>query len=125
MAIDLTKLEHEVMQMLLGGDHATLEILRKQLALCTAASRESTGCGFFTTFSIPTTASRLPDNDSFCFGDVSANIPCLKNGAGFVLWIRNGVLHVLEGYTYDEPWPNQTDEFTLQYNNSQRDIKKW
>ena len=35
------------------------------------------------------------------------------HGAGFLLFIRGGVISMLEGYTDDESWPASTDEFTL------------
>ena len=28
----------------------------------------------------------------------------MENGAGFVLYIQNGKLEMLEGYSYDEKW---------------------
>jgi hypothetical protein len=52
----------------------------------------------------------LPDMH---IGDVGAEFPALKHGAGFVLFVRGGVITMLEGYTYDEAWPERTDEFRL------------
>jgi hypothetical protein len=122
MTSKLTKLENEIMRMLLAGEHPLIEILRNQFASCTVAKREFSGVGFFTTFVVAENAPRLPNKDSFYFGDVSAVIPPLKNGAGFVLRVNEGVLDYLEGYTYDEPWPDHTDDFTLQYHRTPRDI---
>ncbi|MDZ4155408.1 MAG: hypothetical protein U1E09_02545, partial [Methylococcales bacterium] len=64
------------------------------------------------------------------FGDVIGEIPELLSGAGFLLYIKNGVLDMLEGYSYDEPWPSSIDTFNLRYvKGEQRDIeaivKKW
>jgi hypothetical protein len=117
-----TKIERAVMSMLLVGEHPVLDILRRQFELCTIAKREFTGAGVFVTFSVPETAPRLPQRDSFSFGDVSADIQGLQHGAGFVLWVREGVLDFLEGYTYDELWPDQADAFSLQYDHSPRDL---
>jgi hypothetical protein len=41
----------------------------------------------------------------FHIGDVSGELEGLANGAGFVLFIRDGRLKMLEGFTFDEPWP--------------------
>jgi len=122
MTSTLTKLECEVMGMLLAGKHPVLDILRIQFSSATVAKREFTGAGFYTTFAVSDNATRLPTKDTFFFGDVSVNIPPLQHGAGFVLHVCDGVLDFLEGYTYDEPWPNQTDEFSLQYDHSPRDL---
>jgi hypothetical protein len=45
--------------------------------------------------------------------DVGAEFPNLRHGAGFVLSIRDGVVTMMEGFTYDEPWPESQNEFRL------------
>jgi len=44
---------------------------------------------------------------------VIAIIPGLEQPAGFVLFINDGVLNELEGFTIDEPWPGATDRFSI------------
>jgi len=39
----------------------------------------------------------------------------MAHGAGFVLYIEHGRLSMLEGYGYDDPWPNTITRYTLQY----------
>jgi hypothetical protein len=71
-------------------------------------------------------ANTKPD---FCFGDVDAQIDGLENGAGFLLWITDGRLDFLEGYTYDGLWPTSIEEFKLCFLSEPRDIRalreKW
>ena len=119
---DLTKLEEAVMRMLLDGDDSSLRILRQQFAKASLHSREMTGVGFYTTFALPEDIERLPGNPRISFGDVEATMPSLQHGACFVLWIIDSRLNVLEGYTYDEPWPEETDSFTLVYISEIRDL---
>jgi hypothetical protein len=45
--------------------------------------------------------------------DVCAEFPNLRHRAGFVLSIRDGVVTMMEGFTYDEPWPEGQNEFRL------------
>jgi hypothetical protein len=45
--------------------------------------------------------------------DVAAEIDGAQHGAGFVLFIEDGMLDVLEGFTYDEPWPGRVERFTV------------
>ena len=60
------------------------------------------------------------------FGDVIAEIPGLSGGAGFLLYIENGILDVLEGYSYDEPWPTSTEGFTLRFlKGEERDMESF
>jgi hypothetical protein len=48
-------------------------------------------------------------------GDVGATIEGVNHGAGFLIFVRDGYLKFLEGYTYDEPWPDKTDVSELKY----------
>ena len=56
-------------------------------------------------------------------GDVYAEIPGLEHGAGFVLYIKDGYLDMLEGYSYDEPWPSSVEGFALHYSSGERDVR--
>jgi|CXWL01.1.fsa_nt_gi hypothetical protein len=115
----LTELEAEVLNWLLAGEDPVLLGLRNQLAIASVISREMTGHGFYLHFSIPPSTSKLheklPCKPSFCFGDVNASVEGLNHGAGFLLWVTNGVLDFLEGYTYDGDWPLEIQQFWLDY----------
>jgi hypothetical protein len=115
-------LETAVLTKLFCGDHAGLSALRRQLSIAKVASRKMTGVGFYTTFTLPPETLRAPVRPGkLCFGDVEAKLPALRNGAGFVVYVEEGMLHMLEGYTYDEPWPEQTgDIFELSYTDPTR-----
>lgn len=117
----LTNLERRVAEKLLNGDTEVLANLRRQLDVCKITKREMTGVGFFTTFDVPTDVPRVT-RSSFKLGDVNATIDDLKHGAGFLLYIDSGTLIMLEGYTYDEPWPEHTDNFDLSYIDGRRDL---
>lgn len=124
MSISLTDLEREVMTKLLDGEDAVLQVLRTQFSLCSASSRKNTGVGFFTTFQVPDSAPHAASGRSFAFGDVSAEVNGLSNGAGFVLFVKNGIIDTLEGYCYDEKWPAHVSEFTLHYDKGEsRDME--
>ena len=119
----LTNLENSVMEMLLAGGDDVLGGLRCQLAASTCAGRENTGVGFYTTFNVPNVVPRVAGGKSFKFGDVSATVPGLQHGAGFLLFVKDGILEMLEGYTYDEPWPSQISTFEVSYVNGARDLE--
>ena len=103
------------MNMLLAGDLPALEILRAQAENAVVVKREWTGVGSFTDFAVPNTALALPQKESTHIGDVSADIEELKPGAGFVLFVREGLIQMLEGYSYDEPWLAEPTTFRLSY----------
>jgi hypothetical protein len=118
----LSPLEQQVLEKLLAGIHPLFPLLRDQLAKTMVTEREFTGVGFFTTLAVAPEVPRLSPSQSFAFGDVGATIPGLDAGAGFVLFIADGALHLLEGYSYDEPWPDSAESFELAYLNPTRDF---
>jgi hypothetical protein len=108
----LTKLERAVLEKLLAGDLPALVALRSQVRSSRIVERRMTGVGFFTTFAVPPEVPRV--QGSFQLGDVSAEIEGLSGGAGFILWVNDGVLDMLEGYTIEGPWPEEIREFSLE-----------
>ena len=118
---DLNDFERAVLSKLLAGDHPVLAVLRTQAETTRVARREYTGAGFFLSFIVSHAAPQLDELDLH-IGDVDAEVDGLHNGAGFVLFIRKGRLHMLEGYTYDEPWPTEIKDFKLSYQREPRDL---
>ncbi|MDB6124064.1 MAG: hypothetical protein JWQ71_3057 [Pedosphaera sp.] len=109
----LTPLEKAVLAKMLDKPGELFAIARQQLAQTTVAKREFSGVGFFTEFVIPADAQVRRNLPKTRIGAVGAEFSGLQHGAGFVLFIENGVISMLEGYTYDEPWPENTDVFRL------------
>ncbi|MBX3202773.1 MAG: hypothetical protein KF850_39040 [Labilithrix sp.] len=110
----LTALEREVLARSFAGNHPGLAALREQLASAEVQSREMTGVGFFTKLALdPNVAPVVVTSPRVAFGDVQAEIGGLRYGAGFVVFIMNGRLDSMEGFTYGEPWPVHIDTFTL------------
>lgn len=115
----LSVLEKAVLVKLLEGDIPLLIQLRQQLAGCAVTKREFTGFGFYTTLVVSEDIPRTTDLD-IKFGDVVGDIPELRSGAGFLLYVKNGVLDMLEGYSYDERWPSSIRTFSLKYLKGER-----
>jgi hypothetical protein len=114
---NLNKLEKQVIEMLLAGDDPVLIALRKQIQSTKLKERKLTGVGFFLDFEMSVDVPVIPGVANFEIGDVSCQVPGLEHGLGFLLFVRNGRLKCLEGYTYDEPWPTELETFTLNFNN--------
>lgn len=73
------------------------EIFLDQLSRLTVSRRENTGAGFFTYFSLNNTSDdELPNLLDL---HVEAEINGVKDGLGFILWIKDGHMDNLEGYT--------------------------
>lgn len=111
----ISPLESAVLELLLSGDHKILVALREQLKCATVRSRERTGVGFFTNFSLPDdiTIESMRTDKRLVLGDVDGVINGID--VGFLLFVKNGKLEFLEGFTYDDPWPNKDEHFEVRY----------
>ena len=119
--MELERLELAVIEKLLDSSLPALVALRRQIPHLSVKSRKNTGVGFFTEFEMTTEAAiATPSTKKIRFGDVEATIPGLQNGAGFLLFVDDGRLHFLEGYSYDEAWPQQITSFELRYSDPGR-----
>jgi hypothetical protein len=116
---NLTALEDQVLEMLLRGEDETLSVLRQQAKQMQVSSRKMTGAGFYTEFEVPSEASRVPGRPTFKLGDVNGTADNVKHGFGFLLYVKDGVVSMLEGYTYDDPWPDEVRGLVLTYSSNQ------
>jgi hypothetical protein len=118
----LNEFEQAVVDKLLDGDHPTLIALRTQAERAQVIRREYTGTGFFCDFDVPSDLAPLAGPSDFHVGDVNASLDGLEHGAGFVLFVRNGRLAMLEGYTYQEAWPKEVRNLKLTYHREPREL---
>jgi len=81
-----------------------------------------TGVGFWTSLALPLGIEEVGSGLRIRLSDVEATIDGLEHGAGFVLFIENGLLDNLEGFTYDEPWPDRIGGYRLRYIDEERDL---
>ena len=113
-------LEKEVIENTLkfSNNEVASKIL-KQYKNSTIVNREFTGVGFFTYFQIDDKKLFLKDNSSLKIGGIHAEINGLKYGAGFILFVENGAINNLEGYSYgDDGWPEVITDYKLYLVNS-------
>ena len=115
---ELTDLERAVLLRFLEGDDPLLHALRDQVAVAEVREREFTGVGFFTYFFLRPGAHRvsLPDGVVYppLIGEVDLQSENLRHGAGFVLFVKGGQLHLLEGYTKaGEAWPDDLGRYAV------------
>ena len=122
---NLNVLEKRVLEKLVEGNEPGLDSLRAQLRSCVVTAREMTGVGFLTSLHVKGSAARLPLSQPFRLGGVAAEIEGLDHGAGFILFLENGLLETLEGFSFDEPWPKSEARFELRYSEErEQDLEK-
>lgn len=117
--------ENKVMEMLLCGENEVLEKLRRQFKTAKVKRREFTGVGFFTDFTVEKNLDFSINNKTFCYGDVYSNERGIVGDLGFILFIKNGYIDMLEGYTVYDVWPKECESIHLTYDTGgKRDIEK-
>jgi len=111
----LTTLEEQVLEMLLYGNDEVFVVLRQQAKKVHVSSRKMTGVGFFTDFEVPLDMPRVEWHPTLKLGDVVGEADNVKHGVGFLLYVDGGTRSMLEGYTYEEPWPDEVCGLVLKY----------
>ena len=86
--------------------------LATQISQCRVALREFSGCGFFTTLTVPAD-SPVTISEERTFGGSDVEAPELSHGAGSVLFTKNGLLDFLEVFAYVDGDPANLSRFAL------------
>jgi hypothetical protein len=117
--IDQEELEKKLMEMLLNSSHPIAKILKTQYQHSIVTSRKYSGAGFYTQYKVESGISETP-NKSFDIGGVSADIGEVKDALAFRLFIRDGFINWLEGYTFlADFWPESYKDVVLKYDDSE------
>jgi hypothetical protein len=91
---------------LLSGQQPVHAVLLEQFNQATIREIELTGVGFFVEFDTPTDVPLTTPSD-ITGGHAEIVLEGVPNGAGCILWVCEGRLSTLEGFTYgDEGWPD-------------------
>ena len=120
------KLIKRVMNLLLNGEHEILRILKCQYEHSEIIDIEETGVGLYVDFKVSHEAIPLNDTvkQDFVFGDVNGIVDGINGAVGFILFISNGYIATLEGYSnVPGSWKSVNDEIPLVYINKKRDLK--
>jgi hypothetical protein len=97
--------------------------LEQQLAVGTVTERENTGGGFFTTIAIADDAPTVSSPNVLGY-ETQARIDGLSDGLGFVLFMEDGRLHVLEGFAWGPEDTAPLDLAALRFEVYKQPIKR-
>lgn len=116
--------EKKLIEMLLDGENEVLSTLKKQYELSKVVSRDFSDVGFYTSVFIQNKDDLCLNGKSFYLGDVDGTVNGIKGAIGFILYIKNGYISLLEGYTnIIDKWPTN-EEIKLTYDSGEtRNIK--
>lgn len=70
-------------------------------------NRIFTGVGFLTYLNKDNSLKITDENQSFEWGNIGAKLNDNKIDVGFLIYVKNGFIDAIEGYTYDVDWPNE------------------
>lgn len=109
--IDYNIFENAVMNTIFNNKNEDIENLKEQYKNSSVVSREFSGVGFFTEFA--TQKQNQCRALKFKLG-CSGSINDVEYGVGFILFIVDGYIKMLEGYTYaGETWPEKITKYEL------------
>lgn len=113
------KLIEDVMNMLLEGNSEELVKLKKQYKKA-KLKEEVSKVGFYINFEINDKTDNI-DNKTFQIGDVYGTVNNQFASVGFVLFIKEGQILMLEGYTDGiiNEWPDDS-KIKLTYSNGKK-----
>jgi hypothetical protein len=104
-----TALEHAVLRSIFSETPELAATLDQQLEQAKVTERQNSGAGFFTTIAVCENAPRL-ESTRYLGRQTHASVDGLEHGLGFVLFLEDGRLHLLEGYSYE---PESTTSLDL------------
>ena len=88
--------------------------LAEQVQHCRVTQRAYSGCGFFTTLTVPVGSRQVVAGKARTYNGGDLDAPQLSHGAGSVLFLRAGIIDFLEVFAYADGDPATVDTFTLQ-----------
>jgi hypothetical protein len=96
---DFTQMETAALRAIFSETPAMSSVLARQLERSTVTKRENTGSGFFTNIAVSEDAPRVECPRVLGYA-THARVEGLEHGLGFVLFMEDGKLHLLEGYAW-------------------------
>ena len=122
---EYTWIERCAMSHLLNGAHQVLEVLRRQFSTSKCVRRELTRVGFFTYIDVVERDCEVhtlfPIRRHFVLRE-SAHLD-RRTLVGFLLFVDDGVIDCLEGYTFShEDWPGEVG--SLDFENEGDDAQR-
>ena len=81
--------------------------LQAQFEKSVVLKREFSTYGFSTYYIVTASEEALGNNENLQLGKSQWKINGLQHGSDYILWIKNGFITCLEGFSYNEPWPDE------------------
>ena len=107
------ELEMAVIGHLLADSELSPIKTKVNFAAVAVRDRELTGAGFLTDFERSEELKLFADGVSLQWGKVGARLNASSLETGYLIYIDDGYLTTIEGYTYGEEWPDNVEQMEL------------
>ena len=97
---NLWPIERAVLEAAAHDYQASADRLREQIVAAQVTDFENTGAGFFSTVRVSPEAPRLTDKSPL--DAASGSVGDIEHGMGFLVFLENGYVSLIEGYTYGD-----------------------
>jgi hypothetical protein len=95
----LWPIERAVLEAAAHDYKASADPLRKQIATAQVTDFENTGVGFFSTVKVSPKTPRLTEQSPL--DAATGSVADIPHGMGFLVFLEDGHISQIEGYTYD------------------------
>lgn len=114
----LWPIERAILEAAAHDYQASADGLREQIAGAQVTDFENTGAGFFSTVRVSPEAPQLTDKSPL--DAATGSVGHIEHGMGFLAFLENGYVSLIEGYTYGDVSTVGVDFETVNF-----DIKPW
>lgn len=109
----LTELELSVLERMLADNEVAPRNRELHAGAVTVTDREFTGVGFLTELQQSPALKLFNDGVSMRWGKVGARLNAAKIETSYLVYVDDGYVTAIEGYTYGDEWPAEVDEVEL------------
>ena len=110
--MDYLPIEKAALETFIKSNEAISNALRNQIDNSHVLSRRHTGAGFFTEIAVSSQCESITLAEPGPLSNVICQINGVENFGEFLLYVKDGIITCLEGYTFGcESWPEGIEEF--------------
>ena len=108
-----TELENAIIESMLGDRELMPIRANVHFDQVTVSDRAFTGAGFLTELERSDELKLFDDGVSLRWGKVGARLNAVKLETGYLVYVDDGYVTAVEGYTYGDEWPAQVEQIEL------------
>ena len=108
-----TELEQAVIGSMLSDHELKPAMSTVNFDAVVVSDREFTGAGFLTEFERSEELRLFDAGVSLRWGKVGARLNASRVETGYLVYVDNGYVTTVEGYTYGDEWPDQVEQIEL------------